>query len=311
MKRLESLQHIANSALGGLTADTALKATIRLKGSESQTKRQGSFRSAVGVAMSFLVVMVCVTFIAPKPAVAPEAISDAHVYSMTAGDDSTVATRALLNLEPENFALTQSMATPEQASIWAAKNDADFPLLFVDGRYYRLLQSPLDVSDTLLGSALGQVKEFTSEPSLSKGDVLMSNVVRNGEIVYTLSGMDGAAVAAKVDGDTRVFQRISYAGNARIGQESLSDTLKLSNVKSISLSDVGSISNEKSISVLVQTLLSNASYKDASLLNSGQALLIEMESGITLQLMVKDDTVSACGSWSCPEFFEAFARAME
>ena len=32
--------------------------------------------------------------------------------------------------------------------------------------------------------------------------------------------------------------------------------------------------------------------------------------GLKLQLGVSGDTVSACGGWSCPEFFEAFESGL-
>ena len=54
---------------------------------------------------------------------------------------------------------------------------------------------------------------------------MVSNVVARGETVYAISGMSGALVAAQVDGSTRVFQRVSYAGTAIIGSETLADTL--------------------------------------------------------------------------------------
>ena len=35
------------------------------------------------------------------------------------------------------------------------------------------------------------------------------------------------------------------------------------------------------------------------------------QNGLTLQLLTGDDSVSACGTWSCPDFFEAFAEAVQ
>ena len=40
------------------------------------------------------------------------------------------------------------------------------------------------------------------------------------------------------------------------------------------------------------------------------SLHIGLTNGLTLQLLVGDDTVSACGTWSCPEFFESFHEAI-
>ena len=40
------------------------------------------------------------------------------------------------------------------------------------------------------------------------------------------------------------------------------------------------------------------------------SLLIGLKNGLTLQLLVSDESVSACGTWSCPDFFEAFDEAV-
>ena len=37
--------------------------------------------------------------------------------------------------------------------------------------------------------------------------------------------------------------------------------------------------------------------------------LIGLNNGLTLQLLAGEDTISACGTWSCPDFFEAFMEA--
>ena len=38
---------------------------------------------------------------------------------------------------------------------------------------------------------------------------------------------------------------------------------------------------------------------------------IGLTNGLTLQLLAGEDAVSACGSWSCPDFYEAFAEAIQ
>ena len=35
------------------------------------------------------------------------------------------------------------------------------------------------------------------------------------------------------------------------------------------------------------------------------------DNGLTVQMAVKDDKLSACGTWSCPEFIDAFTDAMQ
>ena len=51
--------------------------------------------------------------------------------------------------------------------------------------------------------------------------------------------------------------------------------------------------------------------KSSGTVSAKQSLLIQLDSGLTLQLAVKNDKLSACGTWSCPEFLEAFEAALQ
>ncbi len=135
----------------------------------------------------------------------------------------------------------------------------------------------------------------------------MSNIAGPGAPVYAISGMKGAMVAAKVDGSLRVFQRISYVGTATIGEETLGDTLcNPSDVEWMSLN--GSTVSGSAAQDLMRTLLSDADFHSTGISGSG-SLQIGLRNGLTLQMLVGDDTLSACGTWTCPGFFQAFAEA--
>ena len=122
--------------------------------------------------------------------------------------------------------------------------------------------------------------------------------------------MGGALVAAQVDGNTRVFQRVSYAGTAIIGSEMLADTLcDPDDVAWMELSGKGRISDTATAQQLMQTLVDYADYQGTAMSGSG-SLCIGLKNGLTLQLLVSDESVSACGTWSCPDFFEAYDEAV-
>ena len=120
-------------------------------------------------------------------------------------------------------------------------------------------------------------------------------------------------VAATVDGQLRVFQRVSFANNAILGRESLADTLGISGkVIGMELTDVGTISDASTAASLADILLGSASFANASgSQSSSRSLLIQLDNGLFVQMFVKNNTLSACGSWSCPEFFEAFEAAAQ
>lgn len=58
-------------------------------------------------------------------------------------------------------------------------------------------------------------------------------------------------------------------------------------------------------------LMEYASYESSGMVSGKQNLLIELDNGLTVQLAVREDRLSACGTWSCPEFLEAFEQAAQ
>ena len=57
--------------------------------------------------------------------------------------------------------------------------------------------------------------------------------------------------------------------------------------------------------------MSNASFLRAGGSETNQSLLIQLSNGIVLQMAVNGERLIACGTWACPEFFEAFQEAMQ
>lgn len=317
MTSLEKLPQIANEMLGGLNAGQDLKHRILNqaygRAAAAAGRHAPRIRWAPALAgFSALALAVTLGIYALGPAVRPplQAQPNDQFSSKTAGQ-ATPQVRALLDLPPGSIQLTSSDAAPSYRSIWAPQNGGNFPLVGVNGKFYRMLRNPTSVSAGLLGDSLGEVTEYTDEPSLSGTDQLVSNVVSQGETVYAVSGMNGAMVAAAVDGETRVFQRVTYAGNGAMKGESLADTLKISGrVVAMELSGVGTITDADTAAQLAATLLENAAYKNGGASSGKQSLLIQLDNGLTVQMVVKNGVLSACGGWTCPEFFEAFDTAV-
>ena len=80
-------------------------------------------------------------------------------------------------------------------------------------------------------------------------------------------------------------------------------------VAELTLSGVGTLTGEAANDA-VATLLDHATLKSADMSAKKQTLTATLTNGLKLQLGVSGDTVSACGGWSCPEFFEAFESGL-
>ena len=129
--------------------------------------------------------------------------------------------------------------------------------------------------------------------------------------LYAVSGMQGAVVAARVNGEMRAFQRVSFGDHALIGSENLSSTLRANRVVALELTGVGTINNAETARYLMGVLFDNASFLRSGSSETNTSLLIQLENGLTLQMAVNGERIMACGTWACPEFIEAFQEALQ
>ena len=194
-----------------------------------------------------------------------------------------------------------------------ASTSGDIPLVAVNGAVYRMLSTPTNVESSLLGDAVGTVNTTTDEPSLADDSAMtggLSNVAEAGQTIYAVSGVDvNTAVACEVGGNMRLFQRVSYAGKGPGGQ-GLEDTFSVrGQVAELTLSGVGTLIGDAANDAAA-VLLDHATLKSADSSARKQTLTVTLTNGLKLQLGVSGDTVSACGKWSCPEFFEAFESGL-
>lgn len=196
---------------------------------------------------------------------------------------------------------------PQYRSLFVGADSANPPLIAVNGRYYQMLDLPA-VSQSLLDTVIADVQTYTDEPSLLPNVGIISNAAQPGTKIYKIAGIDKATmVAAEVDGVTRLFQRVSYASNGLIGDEMFENTLDLyGKVESLELSGVGYITDETTANDLIYMLCEMSTQYSDEIASSGQALTIYLKNGLSLQLAVQDDLVKGCGTWACPEFFQAF-----
>ena len=308
---LQNLPKAAEQGLSGLTADTALKTRIQLAAAQEKSPRttwsvSRITRWASVAVMAALVLVIGLTFPFQEDTASPASLFS----SATLGNDPTSAPPVTADLGNTGVVIRAGNTNPGYRSMWAPTSGGSFPLIGVNGKYYRLLTTPRNVDSSLLGSSLGTIAEYTTNPSLSGTDTVLSNVVNLGETVYAIRGMSDTLVAARVDGQMRLFQRVSFNGNARRGRETLADTLQVGGrVIGMELTGVGTITDPALCDRLMDTLFDCASFESSGSISSQKVLILELDNGLVVQLAVKNDSVAACGVWSCPEFFEDFEDA--
>lgn len=301
MIKLEQLPQVAEETLGGLRADLSLLYR------PAQKPRAGFTRQ--GRALAFALSLVLALSLGALTLSHQGALPMPQVLHQQAGQTAPLPQGARTSADlPQGSLVLSQEERPTYKGVWARGSGGNFPLIRLDGRYYRLLNAPSDVQ-SLAGSQLGQVALLTDEPALDSSGDTLSSVVPAGEGVFSVSGTGGTVVAARVEGRMRAFQRVSFAGSALLGGESLQNTLP-SGASALQLSGLGTVSDPAKVSQLMDILLHQSAYQGSQLKESRQALLVQYPNGLVLQMAVSGSSLSACGTWHCPAFFEAFQEAM-
>lgn len=307
MNRLEQLPKIAEHQLGGLEAGQTLLCKIRIEAAEKKHKpKTAAMLRPVLAVCAALVLCVGAVAALNLGADAPAPVGDVPMLASYSAGEAVEEAAPMALAEVPRGSITMSAGMRRMSgSIFAEPENpsAGFPLITIGGATYRMLTMPAALDAQLMGDVIGRVNEFNLEPALGSSSVI-SNIIGYGEDVYAVQDQS-ALVAANVDGAMRVFQRVSYAGAAVIGTETLGDTLcNAQDVAWIELEGAGRAEGDDARS-LMETLLSCADYENTAF-SAGQSMQIGLHSGLVLQLMTGEDSVSACGTWSCPDFFEAF-----
>lgn len=305
MMKPEQFRQVADEALGGLVAGPALfNRALSEAAAGSERAAKPLMRRGLAMAMSLALLLGVFALTLPRPR--EDAVP--VVGTLAAGEANESVMKRTADLPRGSLVLTRE-ARPAGRGVWERGDGANFPLLRVDGRYYRMLTNPTEAT-ALRGAELGRVSEFSGEPALSGGSGILSNTAGMDSAVYSVPGMDGAAVAAEVNGKTRLFQRVSFAGSALLGGESLRDTIPGGAI-ALQLSDAGTVSDPDRVAQLMDILYSQAAYLDSAGKAGSQTLLIQYANGAVLQMGVSGDSLSACGTWACPAFLEALRGAAE
>lgn len=302
MLKIEGLKQTADEMLGGLKADQRMYHNI-LRGKQTAKKPLWTVRRLAAVACALVLVAVSGGLLLNRG-------HTGTINTHTAGNPQVAPVLRAFAVPRGSITLSEG-GKSAQNGIWARGKGGNFPLIAENGRYYRLLTNPTAVDESMLGASLGSVAVFTEEPALENAEgSIISNTVEAGTEVYQVDGMQNAAVAATVNGELRVFQRVSFSGNGIKGRESLTDTLGGARVVAMQLSDAGTVNDAGKIDQLM-SLLGDATYKSGAGKGGGQTLLIQFDNHLVLQLSVKGDQVTGCGTWKCPGFADAFAACLQ
>ena len=169
MIRLEQLPQVAEETLGGLKAGPRLPYSAP-RPAASRVTPQGR---ALAFALSLMMVLSLSALLLRPGAGQPIP----QVNHLQAGDSQPLpeGVRSAADVPQGSLVLSEKSA-PEYQGVWARGSGGNFPLIGLDGRYYRLLRQPGDVA-SLTGQALGQVRLATGEPALERGGGIISSVV--------------------------------------------------------------------------------------------------------------------------------------
>ena len=309
--KLNHLASVADEMLAGLQADEAMRLRIVRAAREQKQPGKKNIKRFVPAAAFALAALVCVgvatTQLEGRIPAAP--VEPVTIGEIAAGEQVLAGARTVADL---GDGASVRMARSGGSSLFA-EGGTEIPIVTVKGNVYRMLTSPQDIGGSLL-TQMGSVNVTTDQPSLaSDADIRMglSNVASASAPVYKVDGIPSStAVAAEVNGQVRLFQRVSYAGRGPTSSAFVDTFNVKGKVRIIALDGMGEVSGSAANEV-IGVLLDRASLKSADGGSARQYLTVTLDSGLKLQLGVSGDTLIGCGAWSCPEFFEAFEKAMQ
>lgn len=306
-KTLLDLPVVADAMLAGLRIDAELRARILDAHRPVSTRRWPRWVAVISTGAIAAAVGIAALISMPSD---PDGTMPIEIHA--AGDSHLFTDAPILLADVPEGSLSIGSGSASSFRSLFAGSAGDFPLVGYDGGAYRMLTQPSSLGKSHLGSSLGNALSV-SDPSQADSSAwygLISNAANADAEVYAVSGLSAkTAVATEVDGQLRLFQRYSYGGYGPGGSlESVLDVR--GKVQSLDLSGVGKVTDGDLANALIDTLLDNAVLKSNDVTRSKEALNIELKSGLTLQLLVSQNTFSACGSWSCPEFIEAFYNTL-
>ena len=301
MNRLENLREIADESLAGLEAGPGLRNRILM--AKDKPARRSVPRWVPAVSLALVLVIVLAGTNLPGRQTEYEG---PRTTAIAAGSGGVANERASLRNGSRLTVVSQNAGSPH--GIWAEGSGA-FPMVTLNGRTYRrLTQHSADRS--CLSNLIGEIQEFSREPSLSSSEAL-SNTVPVGTKMYAVSGMGSTLVGCEAEGQLILFQRVSFNGSALLGGESFRDVMQLEgHVVGMSLSGVGMVEGEEAAR-LFRILSSSASFESSGSVTASQLLLIELDNGCAVQMAVRNDRLAGCGVWNCPEFLDAFRAAVQ
>lgn len=193
-------------------------------------------------------------------------------------------------------------------TLFVGDADGSFPMFLLDGRCYRLLSAPCPVPAECVGDFSALITEFYVEPVLASGGNV-SNALPVNEPVHAVNASAPGLMAAELNGEKRLWQRASCAGEARVGSETLTDTLcDPEAVVAVEWDGHGTVLGEDARALC--RLLASARYEGADM-RVGESLRLTLDNGLQLQLMLDGDRVSACGTWYCEGFGDKLREMVE
>ena len=180
--RLKQLPDTVDHALKSLTADEALKRRIEraVMTPERETVRRPVYRSLVPAMALALVLVVGAAVGIPA---LRQSQPDRLITSQAAGSPTDMEEHRDSSELGQGRVMVSTTNAPAYRSLWEG-SAASFPLIGVNGSYYRMMTEPASVSKDLLGDSLGGLHALSGVNRLSRrgrrGRLTLPVAVQNG-----------------------------------------------------------------------------------------------------------------------------------
>lgn len=313
MVDLEKLPAISESVLHGLQADDSLKQKILYKAANSDIKKTRSyFRYIPAVCCAVTLILVSFIFLKTiNSSVNPEPPTISTIASGSPRVITPVSLHTVTDIGEKAFN-TENVyiaASDVSSGIWSRSHNGYFPLVLINDKAYRLISDEYSVIGSAdLDGLVGSVRVCSAEPGIEKADGILSNILESDTNIYNIKGTNQSLIAAAFNQKIMVFQRAGFNGKSIINNEQFKDTVVPPDaVNSLDIPGYGLFSDEETVKRLYNILYEHAVFENSGSVTGNEYLIIGLKNGLSEQLAVKGNKLYACGTWSCPEFWDEVA----
>ena len=319
VKKPEELKQVTEELFSTLSATDEMKkkilyeaSAIMLEKEDGKKNSKHSFiKKLVPVICCCAILAVCSTVVIsrinsgrPVQENVPDIIDIAAGNSIPGQNNGMIASTKI-NTENQKI-ISETENGFFENSLQESTEETNLLLVAADGKYYRMTKDKFPINSIVTGDEVGETGSVCSYSELvNAGDACRSTFLAEGTKLYSIDGMNGAFIAAEMNDEMIVCQRISVENRGLLNNETFTDTIpSFKHVSSIEFSDRDKITDPENITKIGEILSEYTVLEDNGAFYNGKQMILHLDNGLKYLFVLDGERIYGCGTWICPELNE-------